>query len=63
MSDEEQNQNADAGEKEILEQAQGAAAEEQEAVSSLEEELLKWRDSLIMHWIRICLNWYVPESV
>ena len=45
MSDEEQNQNADAGEKEILEQAQGAAAEEQEAVSSLEEELLKWRDS------------------
>ena len=45
MSDEEQNQNADAGEKEILEQAEGAAAEEQEAVSSLEEELLKWRDS------------------
>ena len=41
MSDEEQNQNADAGEKEILEQAEGAAAEEQEAVSSLEEELLK----------------------
>lgn len=45
MSDEEQNQNADAGEKEILEQAEGVAAEEQEAVSSLEEELLKWRDS------------------
>lgn len=45
MSAEEQNQNVDAGEKDILEQAEEVSAEERETVSSLEEELLKWRDS------------------
>lgn len=45
MSNEEQNRNIDEEEKAIQEQAEEVAAEQQEVDSSLEDELLKWRDS------------------
>ena len=45
MSNEEKEKNAEAEEQEVLEQAQDAPAEEKGAEASLEEELLKWRDT------------------
>ena len=45
MSDEEKEKNAEAEELEVQEQVQDAPAEEKVAEPSLEEELLKWRDT------------------
>ncbi len=45
MSDEEKEKNAEAEELEAQEQGQDAPAEEKVAEPSLEEELLKWRDT------------------
>lgn len=43
--EEKEKKNGDAEEKEVLEQAQDAPAEQKEAEPSLEDELMKWRDT------------------